>query len=122
MSQVSGAADWQEQRADNVSLTPRISEDWLSVIIGLGIFALALVSLLGVDLIGWVVTTSVWNDPGKALAPLAKAYAALGGAGAFVATYIGLLAVLSAAVAALGADVRRFAVAFTVVFWLAYGA
>jgi uncharacterized membrane protein YadS len=122
MSQASEAADWKEQRADNVSLAPRISEDWLSLIIGLGIFAAALVSLLGLDLIGWVVNTSVWNDPGRALAPLAKAYASLGGAGAFVTTYIALLAVLSAAAAALGTDVRRFALAFTVVFWLAYGA
>jgi uncharacterized membrane protein YadS len=122
MSQVSQTADWKQRRADNVSLAPRISEDWLSLIIGLGIFALALVSLLGFDVIGWVVNTSVWNDPGKALAPVAKAYASLGGAGAFVTTYIALLAVLSAAAAALGANARKFALAFTVVFWLAYGA
>src|SRR5215472_16196605 len=38
---------------------PRISEDWLSVIIGLVIFVLALAVLANVDLIGWVVTTSV---------------------------------------------------------------
>ncbi len=37
MSNVSHAADWiSERRADNVALAPRISEDWLSVIIGLG--------------------------------------------------------------------------------------
>src|SRR5215831_15465770 len=34
---------------------PRISEDWLSVIIGLVIFVLALAVLANVDLIGWVV-------------------------------------------------------------------
>ncbi|MBV8791313.1 MAG: putative sulfate exporter family transporter [Pseudolabrys sp.] len=99
-----------------------MSEDWLSVIIGLGVFVLALASLFGSDLLGWVVTTSVWTDPGKALVPVAKAYAELGGGGAFITTYLALLAVLSATAAALGADVRKFAVAFTFVFWIAYGA
>ncbi len=122
MSNASEAADWRHSRADNVSLTPRVSEDWLSVIVGLGIFVLALALLLGADVLGWVVNTSVWTEPGKALAPVAKAYAALGGAGALVTTYIVLLAILSAAAHALGADVKKFAVAFTVVFWIAYGA
>src|SRR5262249_43311467 len=66
---------------------PRISEDWLAVIIGLGVFALALASLAGPDLIGWAVTTSVWIDPGQALTTISKAYAALGGAGALIVTY-----------------------------------
>ncbi len=100
---------------------PAISEDWLSVVIGLLVFALALVGLAGTDLIGWVVSTSVWTDPGKALAPAGKAYAALRGAGALIVTYLALLAVLTAGAAALKADVRRFAVAFTVVFFIAYG-
>jgi uncharacterized membrane protein YadS len=96
------------------------NEDWLSVAIGLAVFVLALASAVGVDLLGWVVTTSVWSDPGKALAPVSKAYAALGGAGSFIVTYLALLAVLSAAAAILKSDVRRFALAFTAVFWIAY--
>src|ERR1700686_3199228 len=101
--------------------TPSISEDWLSVAIGLLIFVLALAGLGGADLLGWAVSTSVWTDPGLALAPISKAYGELGGAGAFIVTYLALLAVLSAGAAALRADVRRFAVAFTAVFWIAYG-
>ena len=46
---------------------PTLSEDWLSVVIGLAIFAVALVSISRTDLLGWVVTTSVWADPSKAL-------------------------------------------------------
>ena len=42
--------------------TPRISEDWLSLGIGLGIFLLALLGLAGIDPLGWVVATSVWTD------------------------------------------------------------
>jgi uncharacterized membrane protein YadS len=99
---------------------PWLSEDWLSVGIGLLIFVLALAGLAGADLLGWAVATSVWTDPSQALGTVSKAYAALGGAGALIVTYLALLAVLSIGVAALKADVRKFAVAFTVVFWIAY--
>jgi uncharacterized membrane protein YadS len=101
-------------------IAPPVSEDWLSLAIGLVIFALALFSLWGVDLLGWVVSAAVWADPSLALAPFSKTYAELGGAGAFIVTYLALLAVLSAGAVALGADVRKFAVAFTAVFWIAY--
>ena len=67
------------------------SEDWLSVIIGVLVFALA---------------------------PAAKTYAGLDGVTALFLTYASLLVVLSAGVAALGAD--RFALSFTVVFAIAY--
>src|SRR6266478_1524357 len=99
---------------------PRISEDWLSVIIGLVIFVLALAVLANVDLIGWVVTTSVWSNFGQALGTASKTYAPLGGAGALLATYAALLVVLSAAAVALKAEVKKFALAFTAVFWIAY--
>jgi uncharacterized membrane protein YadS len=97
-----------------------ISEDWLSLIIGLVVFVLALGLTVGLDILGWVVTTSVWTDPGKALAPVSKAYAGLGGVGSLIATYIGLLAIMTAGAAALKADLGRFVLGFTVVFWLAY--
>src|SRR5437016_13826776 len=90
---------------------PWISEDWLSVIIGLLIFVLALAVLANVDLIGWVVTTSVWSNAAVALGTASKGYAALGGVGALVATYVALLAVLSAAAVALNSDVKKFALA-----------
>jgi uncharacterized membrane protein YadS len=99
---------------------PALNEDWLSVWIGFLVFALALISLSGVDLLGWVVTTSVWTDVTKALSPTSKLYAGLGGVGALVATYVALLLVLSAGAALLRADVKRFALAFTVVFFFAY--
>ena len=51
-----------------------LNEDWLSLIIGLVIFVLALGLLGGMDILGWVVTTGVWTDLGKALAPVSKAY------------------------------------------------
>ncbi|MBO0751149.1 MAG: putative sulfate exporter family transporter [Bradyrhizobiaceae bacterium] len=100
--------------------TPWVNEDWLSLWIGLAIFVLAVAGLTGQDLLGWVVNTSVWIDPGLALGTVSKAYASLGGAGALVVTYVALVAVLTAGAAVLNLDVKRFAVAFTVVFALAY--
>src|SRR6266568_1648750 len=97
-----------------------VSEDWLSVWIGLLVFVLALGVLGGADILGWVVTTAVWTDASKALAPLSKADTGLGGTGALIATYVALLAVMTAGAAALKADVKRFALGFTAVFWISY--
>src|SRR5215467_11462870 len=97
-----------------------LSEDWLSVWIGLLVFVLALGVLAGADLLGWVVTTAVWTDAGKALSPLSKTYSGLGGIGALLATYAALLAVMTAGAAALKADLKRFALGFTAVFWISY--
>ncbi|HET7199278.1 MAG TPA: putative sulfate exporter family transporter [Burkholderiales bacterium] len=97
-----------------------LSEDWLSVWIGLLVFVLALGVLAGTDALGWVVTTRVWTDVSKALSPLSRGYARLGGAGALLATYAALLAVMTAGAVALKADLKRFALGFTAVFWISY--
>jgi len=124
LSTTTDTARWADaepaRRADNVEIAPRVSEDWLSVAIGLLVFALALAGLANVDLIGWAVSTSVWNNPANALGTVSKAYAALGGIGAFLVTYVALLVVLSAAAVALNRDVKKFALAFTAVFFIAY--
>ncbi len=106
--------------AEPVALKARFNEDWLAFAIGLLVFALALFSISGTDLLGWAVNTSVYIDVTGALAPIAKGYGWFGGVGALLATYVALLVVLSAGVATLGADVRKFAVAFTAVFAIAY--
>src|ERR1700678_3797799 len=106
--------------SEPLTLRAQLTEDWLAVVIGLLVFGAALVSVSGTDLLGWAVTTSVYNDLTQALSPFAKTYAWLGGGGALIATYLALLAVLTAGVATLGADVRKFALAFTVTFAIAY--
>jgi uncharacterized membrane protein YadS len=97
-----------------------LSEDWLAVWIGLLIFGLAAAGVYGSDLLGWVVTTSVWTDITHALNPASKAYADLGGIGVLIATYLALLVVLTVAATALSLDVRRFALRFTALFVIAY--
>jgi uncharacterized membrane protein YadS len=110
--------EFPPQRADAV--TSPINEDWLAVVLGLAIFVLALAALVNVDLIGWVVTTSVWTNLGQALKATSKDFSSLSGLGSLVATYVALLVVLSAGAVALKANVRRFALSFTAVFWIAY--
>jgi uncharacterized membrane protein YadS len=97
-----------------------LNEDWLALILGLFIFVIALGGLFQFDLIGWVVNTSVWSNFNLALAPASKSYASLGGIGALIATYAALTVALSLGAAALKSDVKRFALAFTAVFWIAY--
>ena len=113
-------SDIAVKTSDHIVAKDRLTEDWLSVAIGLLVFALALFSLSGTDLLGWAITTSVYTNLTQALAPFAKSYAWLGGGASLLATYAALLVVLSVGVAALGADVRKFALAFTVVFVIAY--
>ena len=52
---------------------------------------LSLGVLGGADILGWVVTTSIWTDVSKALAPAAKTYAGLGGVGALEGALLTLL-------------------------------
>jgi uncharacterized membrane protein YadS len=96
------------------------AEDVLALWLGLLVFVLALPSAAGLDLVGWVVTTSVWIDPAKALAPVSKAYGFLGGVGAMLATYGALLVTLTIGARWLKIEPRRFAIRFSVVFVLAY--
>ena len=62
----------------------------------------------------------MWTDVGKALGTVSKSDAWLGGFGALVATYVALLVMLSVAAVALKSDLKKFALAFTAVFWIAY--
>ena len=99
---------------------PLLSEDWLALCIGLGVFVLSLGLLLGADVLGWVVTPSVWTAPAKALAPVSKAYKALPGLASLFCTYIFLLAILLIAAKALRANLKSFAKGFTGVFFISY--
>ena len=99
---------------------PGISEDWLAVCLGLLVFVLSLGLVFGADLLGWVVTTSVWTDPAKALAPASRLYAHLPPWGSLIGTYVSLLVVLLAGAKALRVNLARFAAGFTAVFVLSY--
>jgi hypothetical protein len=97
-----------------------MSEDWLAVGLGLFVFLLSLGTLAHVDVLGWVVTARTWTTPAGALAAASKAYGALPGPVSLGATYVFMLAILTVAARLLRADLRRFAVSFSVVFAASY--
>jgi len=111
------------EKGDHISMeekTKGISEDWLAVWIGLFIFALSLGTFAGMDMLGWGVTTGVWTDLSKALKPVSAAYAGLGGVGSLIVTYVALLVIMTVGAIALKADIKKFMIGFSVVFWISY--
>jgi uncharacterized membrane protein YadS len=97
------------------------SEDWWSLWIGLAVFAMSLGVLGGIDLLGWGAKFAVWLTPGKALAPVSAAYAGLPPWASALATYAFLLVLMSIGSYFLGAKVGRFALGFSVIFWVSVG-
>ena len=106
--------------SEPLTLRAQLTEDWLAVVIGILVFGPQLVRISGV-MISWdgPSTPSVYKPP-HALPAFAKTYAWLGGGGALISTSFALLVVLGARRLALGVDVRKFALAFTATFAIAY--
>ncbi len=111
-----------QQSSTIVPVRRGLSEDWVSLIIGLLIVLLAFVGATGTDLLGWVTATSVWTDVTHAVKPTAKSYAALGPIGSLAATYAATVILLSGAALALRTSVAAFVLRFSIVFVIAYGA
>lgn len=97
-----------------------ISEDWLSLWLGLFIFVLSLGLFAGADILGWGIKTSEWLNLNKALGPISKNYAGMSGITSLILTYVFLLVVMGIGAALLKADLKKFAIGFTVVFWISY--
>jgi uncharacterized membrane protein YadS len=98
----------------------KLNEDWLAVWIGLGIVALSLGLLAGVDLLGWCVKTNVWLHLPEILSPASRVYAAWSGMVSLVATYLFLLTVTTVGAAFLRVKIGQFAAGFTAIFWISY--
>jgi len=97
-----------------------ISEDWLALWIGLGVFVLGLGLFVGWDILGWGIRTSVWIDISKALSPVSAGYKALSGIVSLFFTYLFLLVIMLIGARALGARLGKFVLGFTLVFWISY--
>jgi uncharacterized membrane protein YadS len=141
-----------------------LSEDWLSLWLGLFIFILSLSSFQGYDLMGWGAKMGVWSDASKATQPVSIAYQTIKGditkidgakitlkqsdgkeitvttkadpsslavgqkyeqkgisALASVAiTFIAMLVIMGLGSMLIGADFKKFAIGFTLVFWFSY--
>jgi uncharacterized membrane protein YadS len=97
-----------------------MSEDWLSLCIGILIFILSLGVFVGVDVLGWGVKTSVWIDFKRALAPVAKGYLSVPGVVSLLLTYAFLGLLLGIGAKLMNASLKRFIGGFTLVFWISY--
>jgi uncharacterized membrane protein YadS len=98
-----------------------ISEDWLSLWMGLFIFVLGLGLFVGMDILGWGIKTKVWTDITKSIAPFSGGLKGMPGITSLFLTYIFMLVITQVGAIALGANVGRFMVSFTLVFWIGYG-
>lgn len=99
---------------------PILSEDWLSLWLGLFIFLLSLGVIFGIDLLGWGVKVSVWNDIGKAFSPVSATYKSLSPWLSVLFTYLFMLIVVGFGNFILGGRVGKFVYSFTVVFLLSF--
>src|SRR5271154_1710757 len=84
------------------------TEDWWAVWLGLILVGLGLPTAFGVDLLGWTVTANVWVEPGKALAPVSRAYADLHGTISLGLTFLFLLGLLTLGAYLQGFHLKRF--------------
>lgn len=96
------------------------NEDWWAVWLGLFIFLLGLGPIFGSDLLGWVVKSASWTDIAKSIAPISKAYKGMSGITSLLLTYLFLLVITSAGAYFMGANVKRFAAGFSIIFWITY--
>lgn len=96
------------------------SEDWWAVWLGLLIFILGLGPIFGVDLLGWVVKQNVWVDISKSIAPFSKTYQGLPGIASALLTYLFLLVITTLGSWALGSDIKKFVIGFSIIYWITF--
>lgn len=96
-----------------------VSEDWLALAIGLLVFVLSLGVFLGTDILGWGAKIGVWTDPSKAFSVASSAWAAVtsGFTGLFY-TFLFMLLLMVVAARLMRANIPRFVLGFSVIFWL----
>ena len=71
-----------------------ISEDWLSLWIGLFVFVLSLGFFVGFDMLGWGVKTNVWTNISNSTTTISKTYKSIPGILSLIITYVFLLIII----------------------------
>ncbi len=102
------------------------TEDWWAVWLGLFMFAMGLLSIWGIDAVGWFAKTNTWVWGGediKFLKTAGAAYRDWGQVGTLLATYVVFTAMTCVGAYFMKLDVRRFFIGWTVLFaitWLVW--
>ncbi len=106
------------------------TEDWWAVWIGLGVYAASLLSLAGIDLVGWMARPRAWEWTdvtgtfawSQFFAPAGAEYAGWHALASFFTTYAAFTALFAVGARFLQLDVRRFVLAFTALFLVTWAA
>jgi uncharacterized membrane protein YadS len=109
------------------------TEDWWALWMGLLFMFLGLLSLAGLDLVGWIAYPKKWvlslpegavpkkiKEVGSAFAPLGKGYKGLGVWGSIIVSYLVVATVTTIGAAFMRWNVKKFLAGFTIIFGLTY--
>lgn len=99
---------------------PILSEDWLSLLLGLLVFLLSLGVIFGIDILGWGVKISTWNDIREAFSPVSATYKSLSPWLSILFTYLFMLIVVGLGNFMLGGRIGKFIYSFSIVFLLSF--
>jgi len=98
-------------------------EDWWSVWMGFIFIFLGVLSVTGVDLVGWVAYPHTWvfgTPLSKALAPLGKSYQWLGPVGSVLMTYLFITIPLTIGAYCMRWNVKKFIGGWSCIFFITY--
>ncbi|MEJ5286687.1 MAG: Putative inner membrane protein [Candidatus Kapaibacterium sp.] len=99
---------------------PLLSEDWLSLWLGLFIFLLSIGVIFNFDILGWGIKISTWVDLSKAFSTVSKTYSAISPVVSIILTYVFMLVVIGFGNWLLGGNPIKFFYAFTIVFIISF--
>lgn len=97
-----------------------ISEDWLSLWIGLFVFLLSLGVFLKLDILGWGVKTIEWIDISQSTSAVSTSFQYLPGVISLLLTYAFMLVIVGAGLKMMQLEFKKFILPFTIVFFISY--
>ena len=97
-----------------------ISEDWLSLWIGLFVFVLSLGLFLGLDVLGWGLKTNVWTDISQSISTVSASYESLPGIISLLLTYLFMLLIVGIGLRVMEVKFKDFLIPFTIIFFISY--
>ena len=97
-----------------------ISEDWLSLCLGLFVFVLSLGLFFGLDLLGWGVKTNVWMNISESISSISKNYEGMAGLVPLLLTCLFLLFIVCAGLKLISVKLQDLLIPFTIIFFISY--
>ncbi|PID76795.1 MAG: putative sulfate exporter family transporter [Deltaproteobacteria bacterium] len=109
------------------------TEDWWAVWLGLIFFGLGLLTMFGVDLVGWIAYPKIWafsfpdgattskiKEISGSFVALGKGYKGLGVIGSIIVTYLVFTVATTIGAYFQKWDVKRFVIGWTIIYFITY--